>query len=324
MPASSATGCMASVTELETSPMMKSTLSLIDQAAGCRDTLDRRTLAVSRDELDLAAIDATGIVDLLHGELCAAHRERAVAGIRPAHRRDDAKADRCILGPGIDRCRPQPDQAHSDAECPTTKFVRHDPDLHSKALAGCHTIAHRLANGRIPVCDKKTMFVGRTEGNTTAICRHSVYLWRTWMDPSDLKIDWTRRFTQDAAIQATARRFGFHPPGTLERLRLDDVTGHSITSRDALRAQIADAARRGWTTDEEENERDIFCFGAPILDRRGNAVAAASISIPRFRLRPMAEQVYVAPLLEATTNVSRILGYRPNLSGAKAKAAVAG
>ena len=70
--------------------------------------------------------------------------------------------------------------------------------------------------------------------------------------------------------------------------------------------------------------RDIFCFGAPILDRRGHAVAAASISVPRFRLRPMAEQVYVAPLLEATTNVSRILGYRPNLSGAKAKAAVAG
>ncbi len=110
----------------------------------------------------------------------------------------------------------------------------------------------------------------------------------------------------------------------LERLKLDDVTGHSITSRDALRAQIADAARRGWTTDEEENERDIFCFGAPILDRRGNAVAAASISIPRFRLRPMAETVYVAPLLEATSNVSRILGYRPNLSGgAKTKAAAA-
>jgi DNA-binding IclR family transcriptional regulator len=108
----------------------------------------------------------------------------------------------------------------------------------------------------------------------------------------------------------------------LERLQLDDVTGHSITSREALRAQIADAARRGWTTDEEENERDIFCFGAPILDRRGNAVAAASISIPRFRLRPMAETAYVAPLLEATGNVSRILGYRPNLSGAgKAKAA---
>ena len=110
----------------------------------------------------------------------------------------------------------------------------------------------------------------------------------------------------------------------LERLKLEDVTGHSITSRDALRAQIADAARRGWSTDEEENERDIFCFGAPILDRRGNAVAAASISIPRFRLRPMAETVYVAPLLEATTNVSRILGYRPQSSDAgKRKAAAA-
>jgi len=39
----------------------------------------------------------------------------------------------------------------------------------------------------------------------------------------------------------------------------------------------------------------------------------------------MAESVYVAPmLLQATTNVSRILGYRPGLAGAgKGKAAAA-
>ena len=111
----------------------------------------------------------------------------------------------------------------------------------------------------------------------------------------------------------------------IERVQLDEVTGHSITSRETLRTQIAEAARRGWTTDEEENERDIYCFGAPILGRRGNAVAAASISIPRFRLRPLVEKDYVAPLLEATGNISRILGYRSNSTGTrKAKSVTAG
>jgi hypothetical protein len=37
------------------------------------------------------------------------------------------------------------------------------------------------------------MFVDQTEGNTTAICRHSVYLWRTYKGATDLQIDWNGR-----------------------------------------------------------------------------------------------------------------------------------
>jgi IclR family KDG regulon transcriptional repressor len=106
----------------------------------------------------------------------------------------------------------------------------------------------------------------------------------------------------------------------LARLNLVNVTGKSITSLEVLRLAIADAQKCGWTTDAEENERDIFCFGAPILDRNGYATAAVSVSIPRYRVSPDVEAVYVAPLLRATAAVSRILGYKPAPVAEKAHA----
>jgi hypothetical protein len=40
------------------------------------------------------------------------------------------------------------------------------------------------------------VFVGRTEGNTTAICRDSVYLWQTGMSASEFKIDRNSRYSR--------------------------------------------------------------------------------------------------------------------------------
>jgi IclR family KDG regulon transcriptional repressor len=97
----------------------------------------------------------------------------------------------------------------------------------------------------------------------------------------------------------------------LSQLALTQVTGHSITSVNALRSEIADAQARGWSTDEAENERDIYCFGAAVLNRDSRPVAGISISIPRFRLRAKVEATYVQPLLNTAAAVSRILGHRP-------------
>ncbi len=96
-----------------------------------------------------------------------------------------------------------------------------------------------------------------------------------------------------------------------QQLSLTQVTGRSITSLAELRSEMADAKARGWATDEGENERDIFCFGAPVLNREGRPVAGISISVPRFRMQAKVEASYVEPLLRVTTAVSRILGYVP-------------
>jgi DNA-binding IclR family transcriptional regulator len=99
----------------------------------------------------------------------------------------------------------------------------------------------------------------------------------------------------------------------LAQLPLTGVTSDSITSLDELRTEIAEAQLRGWATDEGENERDIFCFGAPVLNREGRPVAGISISVPRFRMRAKVETSYVEPLLRVTSAVSRILGYMPRI-----------
>lgn len=88
------------------------------------------------------------------------------------------------------------------------------------------------------------------------------------------------------------------------------VTDRSITSRSAFLEQIERARADGYAIDDQENERDIVCFGAPIRDRTGAPLAAISVSVPVFRLREDRQDAYVAPLLEATRRVSTLMGFR--------------
>jgi IclR family KDG regulon transcriptional repressor len=88
------------------------------------------------------------------------------------------------------------------------------------------------------------------------------------------------------------------------------VTGRSIASADHFRTQIAEVRKQGYAIDEEENERDIVCFGAPILKQLGAPLAAISVSVPRFRLREDRRNAYVRPLLQSCDRISRLLGFQ--------------
>jgi len=97
----------------------------------------------------------------------------------------------------------------------------------------------------------------------------------------------------------------------IEGLDFVAVTDHSITTAEAFRAQIRRVRTDGFARDEQENERDIVCFGAPIIDRLGAPVAAISVSVPRFRLNDAPLTAYAAPLLETCQHISSLLGARP-------------
>jgi DNA-binding IclR family transcriptional regulator len=86
-------------------------------------------------------------------------------------------------------------------------------------------------------------------------------------------------------------------------------TAHTITSPEALRAELATVHSQGFALDNEENELGICCVGAPIIDYTGNAIAAISISGPRERMnRERATQL--GPMLsEGTLRVSRRRGF---------------
>lgn len=65
---------------------------------------------------------------------------------------------------------------------------------------------------------------------------------------------------------------------------LPRLTPYSIVSRVALVAELERVRSRGYAIDNQENELDGRCVGAPILGPDGRVAAALSISGPVFRM----------------------------------------
>lgn len=61
-------------------------------------------------------------------------------------------------------------------------------------------------------------------------------------------------------------------------------TEHTITTVPALRAELSKVRERGYAMDHEELEYGLTCIGAPILNQKGEAVAAISLSGPTSRM----------------------------------------
>lgn len=93
----------------------------------------------------------------------------------------------------------------------------------------------------------------------------------------------------------------------LRSVKLQRFTEHTITDAEVLRAEIAMTAQRGYAEDREENEAQIFCLGAAILDRDGAPAACISISIPLFRKARNVQETYIKPLLATCLSISRKL-----------------
>ena len=61
-------------------------------------------------------------------------------------------------------------------------------------------------------------------------------------------------------------------------------TDHTITTVAALRSELTKVRERGYAMDHEELEYGLTCIGAPILNQKGEAVAAISLSGPTSRM----------------------------------------
>jgi DNA-binding IclR family transcriptional regulator len=96
----------------------------------------------------------------------------------------------------------------------------------------------------------------------------------------------------------------------VERLDLQRFTDRTLTTPEALLADVELSARRGWAEDHEEHETFMNCIGAPIHGQDGRIVAAISISVPNVVL-PYEGVVGLLPGLQAAAaRVSAELGAR--------------
>ena len=77
------------------------------------------------------------------------------------------------------------------------------------------------------------------------------------------------------------------------------VTPQTLTSRTALFAELARVRQQGYAIDNQENEMEGRCIGAPIYGPDGRVAAALSISSPVFRA-DLAQVRALAPILKET------------------------
>jgi len=99
------------------------------------------------------------------------------------------------------------------------------------------------------------------------------------------------------------------PPGRLIRR-----TGHTITSREALQADLAEVRRRGYAVTNEELEPGLAAVAAPVYRDGATVVAALSVSGPATRLtRARISAIAIRCMGEANA-LSAVLGYRPGPS----------
>ena len=71
------------------------------------------------------------------------------------------------------------------------------------------------------------------------------------------------------------------PPEVLER-----YTPRTITSLDALSAELAGVRRNGYATAVAQLEEGLVAVAAPVFDPAGACIAALSITGPEYRMQP--------------------------------------
>ena len=96
----------------------------------------------------------------------------------------------------------------------------------------------------------------------------------------------------------------------LEELPLEPLTEHSITDRDAFRAEIDQVRRQGYAVMDEENEIGMRAVAVPVLNGQGNAFASLATAVPVFRMTMEELLAFVPTLQEAAAELSARLPQR--------------
>ena len=103
----------------------------------------------------------------------------------------------------------------------------------------------------------------------------------------------------------------------LKGLPLPRHTAHTLTERAAFEAELAATQAAGWSTDREEHEDGVYCFGAAVRGADGRPVAAISVTTLVFRQKEDPARAYVAPLLAACAAVAERIAEVPALAQAE-------
>ena len=86
---------------------------------------------------------------------------------------------------------------------------------------------------------------------------------------------------------------------------LPKLTEATLTSKTALAAELQKVRLQGWALDNQENEIEGRCIGAPVFGPGDQVVAAVSISGPEFRMDMARAKGLVEELKAACAEISK-------------------
>ena len=102
----------------------------------------------------------------------------------------------------------------------------------------------------------------------------------------------------------------------VHRYGLKSITKNTITTPEALVAELKLIRERGFAIDDEENEEGVRCVGAAVRDYLGRPVAALSVSGPAFRVSKARVLIIAKPVMRAAAALSAELGFKSQASAA--------
>lgn len=105
-----------------------------------------------------------------------------------------------------------------------------------------------------------------------------------------------------------------HCERIIKSLRFHPFTPNTITSMPALSRELGSVRRSGYAVDNEESVLGLRCIAAPILNGKGIAVAAISISGPASRITPQETPALGEAVRTAAQEISARIILRPALA----------
>ncbi len=88
---------------------------------------------------------------------------------------------------------------------------------------------------------------------------------------------------------------------------LQKYTDTTLSTEQELKQELKIVKEQGYALDALEHHKDIFCIGAPIFDKNGEAVMSLGIAAPFYRFSKETALSYITELKACTASISQKL-----------------
>lgn len=96
----------------------------------------------------------------------------------------------------------------------------------------------------------------------------------------------------------------------LETTDLHRYTVKTHLNKEEFLNELEEIRVRGYSFDDEEYVEGLKCIAAPILDFKGEALAAISVAIPSYRYEKFVNDSFIDLVVSESILLSRMFGYR--------------